>query len=111
MIANAAWSATRNLRSWERVHLRLATGQRLPDVGCGLADVARALAEELGATGEIVGIDASKTMLEAARSSWDAACPAHFEIGDAQALGVHDAARQGRFTMSLTMYAVAAARP
>lgn len=88
MIANAGWSATVGLRSWERVQLRLATGERLLDVGCGLADAARALAQQLGPTGEIVGIDASTAMLDAARGSWDAACPAHFELGDAQALEV-----------------------
>lgn len=48
----------------------------------------------------MLGLDASKAMLEAARSSWDAACPSHFAVGDAQALDVplasFDAARSER---------------
>lgn len=100
MIANAGWSATVDLRAWERAHLRLRRGDRLLDVGCGLGDAARALADDLGATGEVIGLDASTAMLDAARSSWDAACPARFAVGDAQALdvpsGSFDAARGER---------------
>jgi SAM-dependent methyltransferase len=100
MIANAGWSATVDLRAWERDHLRLTTGDRLLDVGCGLGDAARALADDLGATGEVIGLDASTAMLDAARMSWDAACPARFAVGDAQALdvpsGSFDVARSER---------------
>ena len=100
MVANAGWDATVELRGWERHHLRLTTGERLLDVGCGLGDAARALAEDLGPTGEVVGVDASRLMLDAARSSWNVACPARFVAGDAQALdqpsGSFDAARSER---------------
>ena len=100
MIANAGWSATVDLRAWERDQLRMTAGERLLDVGCGLGDAARALAEDLGPTGEVVGLDTSTAMLDAARSSWDAACPARFVVGDAQALDVppgwFDAARSER---------------
>jgi SAM-dependent methyltransferase len=88
MIANAGWSATVALRAWERDHLRLAAGETLLDVGCGLGDAARLLAEDLGPTGLVVGLDASTAMLEAARRAWDAACPARFAVGDAEALAV-----------------------
>ncbi len=40
MIANAGWSATIDLRAWERDHLQLTTGERILDVGCGLGDAA-----------------------------------------------------------------------
>jgi ubiquinone/menaquinone biosynthesis C-methylase UbiE len=100
MVANAGWSATVDLRAWEREHLRLTGGERMLDVGCGLGDAARELANDLGPTGEVIGLDASTTMLHAAQLSWDAACPAHFTTGDAQALDLPtasvDAARSER---------------
>ncbi len=100
MVANAGWNATVELRAWERDRLRLAPAERLLDVGCGLADAARVLAADLGSAGEVVGIDASTAMLDAARAGWDVSCPAHFRVGDAQALdvpsGSFDAARSER---------------
>jgi SAM-dependent methyltransferase len=91
MDEHAAWESTVTLRGWTREHLHPATGQRLLDVGCGLGDGARALAGDLGPAGEVVGIDASTVMLEAARTRWDADCPAYFVVGDAQALALPDA--------------------
>jgi SAM-dependent methyltransferase len=87
MDATARWEATCELRAWERRQLRLGPGQRLLDVGCGLGDAALALAADLGATGEVVGIDASAAMLVVARQrASTAACPVRFSVGDALAL-------------------------
>ena len=58
MDATAQWPATRQLRTWEREHLRIIAGERLLDVGCGRGDAALSLAIDLGDAGEVVGIDA-----------------------------------------------------
>ena len=91
MDATAGWEATIALRSWERRHLRLAAGERLLDVGCGLGDASLALAGDLGAHGEIVGIDISTSMLDVARArATAAACRVRFSVGDAVALDEPD---------------------
>ena len=91
MDATAAWDATQRLRGWERRHLRLGSGQRLLDVGCGLGEAALALAADLGETGEVHGIDASQEMVAAARSRATAGrCRVRFSVGDAGALDEPD---------------------
>jgi len=107
MDATARWDATIELRIWERHHLRLVEGERLLDVGCGLGEAALALAEDLGASGKVVGIDASTSMLSAARERARAAvCPMRFLVGDALALdepdSSFDAARSERTLQWLT---------
>jgi len=91
MDGTASWDATRRLRSWERDRLRLAHGDRLLDVGCGLGEAALALAEDLGDRGEVVGIDASEQMLRVARTNARSArCRARFTVGDACSLDEPD---------------------
>jgi ubiquinone/menaquinone biosynthesis C-methylase UbiE len=87
----AGWDATRRLRAWERDQLRLMPGERLLDVGCGLGEAALALAEDLGAQGELVGIDASEQMLAVARrNATSARCRVRFTVGDAASLDEPD---------------------
>ena len=98
MDGTAGWDATLRLRSWERAHLGLGPGDRLIDVGCGLGEAALRLAEDLGDGGEVVGIDASESMLRVARSNAAAApCRVRFTVGDAGSIdepdGSFDAAR------------------
>ncbi len=114
MDATAAWEATQQLRAWERVQLALAPGERLLDVGCGLGDAALALAADLGADGEIVGIDASAEMVRGARARAAAAqCRTRFVVGDAAALdepdGSFDAVRSERTLQWLAAPAAAVA--
>ncbi|MFM2072307.1 MAG: hypothetical protein RLZZ623_2570 [Actinomycetota bacterium] len=91
MDTTATWQATRRLRSWERRELRLGSGQRLLDVGCGLGDAALALAEDLGDDGEVVGVDVSAQMIRVARSRAGAArCRVRFTVGDACSLAEPD---------------------
>lgn len=91
MDATAEWEATRQLRAWERHQLRLDQGQRLLDVGCGLGDAALALATDLGADGEVVGVDVSAEMVAGARArARSARCRARFSVGDALELDEPD---------------------
>lgn len=87
MDATSGWAATRRLRTWERDALRLTNGQRLLDVGCGTGDAALALAYDLGAAGEVVGIDVSSEMIRAARTrATGTPCRTRFDVGDAARL-------------------------
>jgi SAM-dependent methyltransferase len=107
MEATGRWEATLRLRAWERKQLRLAPGQRLLDVGCGLGDAALALANDLGTDGEIVGIDVSAKMIAGAQS-WarTARCRVGFRVGDALELAEpncsFDTARSERTLQWLT---------
>ena len=101
MQETAGWDATVRLRSWEHRHLRLAHGERLLDVGCGLGEAALSLAKDLGESGEVVGIDISESMLRIARSNARTVrCRVRFTVGDAGSLdepdGSFDAARSER---------------
>lgn len=107
MDATARWDATIELRAWERRHLCLVDGERLLDVGCGLGEAALTLAEDLGTMGEVVGIDASTSMLRVANErATGAVCPVRFSVGDALALDEpdrsFDAARSERTLQWLT---------
>lgn len=91
MDATAAWEATRRLRDWEREQLNVKPAERLLDVGCGLGDAALDLAKELGADGEVVGVDASAAMVAVARRrAVKARCRVRFTVGDALALDEPD---------------------
>lgn len=91
MGATAEWRATQRLRAWERQHLGLVDGERLLDVGCGRGEAAISLGSDLGATGELVGIDASVAMLEIARQrSNEVPCAVRFSVGDARSLDETD---------------------
>lgn len=114
MDETAGWDATVRLRSWERARLGLAGGHRLLDVGCGLGEAALALATDLGAAGEVVGVDASERMLRVARASAaDVPCRTRFTVGDACALDepddAFDAVRSERLLQWLSDPAVAVA--
>ena len=87
MAVTAGWEATRRLRAWEGQQLALTAGQRLLDVGCGLGEVALALADDVDPGGEVVGVDASREMIAAAREGAIAARrPVRFVVGDALGL-------------------------
>lgn len=84
MDTTSRWSATVELRAWERHQLQLVDGERLLDVGCGPGEAALALAGDVGCAGEVVGIDTSSAMVQLARDrSNTAAGRVRFSVGDA----------------------------
>jgi SAM-dependent methyltransferase len=73
-------------------------GSRLLDAGCGTGDVVRRLATNVGATGRVVGVDASATMLhEARRRTVDPTLPVEFHRADITRLPCDDATFDGAY--------------
>src|SRR5258706_12468739 len=67
--------------------LALRPGERVLDVGCGAGEDVRALADIVGPAGYAVGIDASQTMIDAARRrSAASSVVADFLVGAAEHL-------------------------
>ncbi len=88
-------------RKWKLATARLAQvppGGRAVDVCCGTGDLALLLARSVGPRGRVVGIDISEEMLRVARRKAAAARlgrVVEFALGDAEALGLPDAAFDG----------------
>ena len=71
--------------------LGVREGDRLLDVGCGTGEDVRALARRVGATGRVVGVDPSHSMLAEARSRVrEANLPIEFRVGSAERLEFED---------------------
>jgi len=66
-----------------REALALGPGERVLDVGSGPGLLAREMAEEVGAGGEVVGLDASEPMIALARRRCEGLAQVRFEHGDA----------------------------
>ena len=58
-------------------------GQRIVDVGCGAGGTTLALAQAVGPTGEVIGLDVSAVILEAARARLANTHNARLELADA----------------------------
>jgi ubiquinone/menaquinone biosynthesis C-methylase UbiE len=71
--------------------LGAAPGRRILDVGCGLGDDAAAMARLVAPGGAVVGIDGSRSMIDAARGRHGAVEGLSFEIADAAHLPFDDA--------------------
>ncbi len=62
--------------------LSAAPGQVVLDVGCGVGDDVRALAAIVGPTGQVLGLDLSRTLIAEARArSKDKGLRTHFALG------------------------------
>ncbi|MBK7973538.1 MAG: methyltransferase domain-containing protein [Deltaproteobacteria bacterium] len=70
----------------ERLIERLApaAGERIVDVGCGCGTTSIEVAGQVGARGEVLGVDISKPMLDLARQRGAGIAELRFELADAQ---------------------------
>jgi ubiquinone/menaquinone biosynthesis C-methylase UbiE len=94
--------------------LALAPGEAVLDVGCGPGIDVLDMAEHVGATGRLVGLDASAVMIAEARRRAEAQhIVASFEVGQVQALpfadGTFDVCRAERLLMHIETAAPAVA--
>ncbi len=69
--------------------LALRAGDHVLDIGCGAGDDVRAMWERVGPTGRSVGLDRSKTMIDAARDR-SSDSRVEFVVGDAEHLDFAD---------------------
>ncbi len=59
-------------------------GERIIDSGCGTGTMTRSLADAVGPTGEVIGVDISPTMIDAAGRRFADVAHLSFSVGDAQ---------------------------
>lgn len=96
-------------RALTRRALAAAPGERGLDIGCGVGFLACELAREVGAVGQIVGVDSSAEMIEAARARAQREGLAErvaFVIGDATRLDFPDAAFDFAVAVQVYLYVV-----
>ena len=71
--------------------LAVQEGETILDVGCGTGGAVRALAPQVGQRGQVIGIDASATMIaEAEKRSAGLTLPIEYRVADAHALPFAD---------------------
>lgn len=70
--------------------MNVGDGDSVLDVGCGQGIDVRLLASRVGSEGEVIGIDANETMLDAARERTENTENVRFEAGDAMDLSFPD---------------------
>ena len=94
----ARFPAVQRLRAAAIDYLSPRQGEHFLDVGCGLGDVARMLATRVGPRGNVVGIDASHTMVTEARlRSVGLTTQVEFRAGDATHLDLDDSCVDGAY--------------
>jgi arsenite methyltransferase len=79
-------------------------GERILDVGCGPGFYSTELLEQVGASGEVVGIDRSPQMLAAARQRSEGYPNVVFHEADATALPVEDASFDAALSVQVLEY-------
>lgn len=91
MDLTAGWPAVRRLHRHSAEGLAVAPGDHILDVGCGLGSVALQLGDQAGPEGRVLGVDASRLMVEeATRRANSEGRPATFVVGDAHRLDLPD---------------------
>src|SRR5256885_3030567 len=77
-------------RSLARDHRRLAAmlrpGQLVLDVGCGTGVITRGIVEAVGPGGRVLGVDANRELIDAARRAHGAVAGLELDVQDAYAL-------------------------
>jgi ubiquinone/menaquinone biosynthesis C-methylase UbiE len=84
---DTATSQFKDVKSASHALLRLRPGDSVLDVGCGVGDDLRQLGQIVAPNGRAIGIDKSRTMIDAARERLsDNGLPVEFHVGDAEQL-------------------------
>ncbi|MGH8978163.1 MAG: methyltransferase domain-containing protein, partial [Acidimicrobiia bacterium] len=91
-------------RALVRDALAARPGEDILDVGCGPGFYAAEIREQIGATGSIVGIDASESMLAIATHRCEAHDNVRFEQGVATSLPVDDASFDAALSVQVLEY-------
>lgn len=68
----------------------LHRGQHVLEVGCGAGDDVRTIARRVGASGRVLGLDASPLIVAEAQRRTNGQVPVEFRVGDAVALELPD---------------------
>lgn len=94
--ATGAHDFWRKVKDQALALLAVRDGARLLDLGCGTGDDARSLAHLVGSSGQVVGVDASATLIAVARErAMGLNLPVTFQRGDAHHLDFPDQSFDG----------------